>query len=1306
MLAPANCSPSPPLLAGLAWLVALLVLACHPSRGPVTPLVPPVPRATTEPLPPPPPVSLTASDGTGLVLATLHARAVIDDPLALTELVLAFDNPRAETIEGRFELMLPPGARVTRFALEVQGTWREAEVVERQQARQAYETALYEGRDPALLERDSGNRFSARVFPIDPYGRKRVLVSYVEEHADPTAPWRFALGGLPALEALELQALVVDPSGATRRLERRVPAGQAPTADFVVPRDAPHDDGVRHGEQVTARIQPLAGVELADAPPLQRLTVLVDTSASRALDFDASLLTLARVLQALARRAGTAELTVLAFDQAVVPIYDGPLVGFGEGALTALHARRPLGASDLGLALRALEDGEHPRVLLVSDGFVSAGERSDAALRRQLVALAGAGVERLDALVLGRMHDEDRLRRLVAGPLPSAGVLLRPDLPPDGIATRLLQPTLEGVRLEVPGARWWSPTRLDGLQPDDHVLVYADLPADQPLRVQVSGPVHRDVDVPLRTTESPLHEQGWRQAQIEGLVQRLAALQDELESTRLRRHVIELSVRHRIVNDLTAFLVLESDEEYARFGLDRRALEDVLVVGRHGAEVMQRHVVAAPSPTEPGPSSPPPSPTTDSGAISGAVGHSETREPIPGAIVVLQCTCMEGPREAITNHRGLYVFRDVPPGQHTVRVLSGQADVTKTFSLPAGARFRANFSLDPDADFHRAIVVESRRSFGRRRKNRATDMRPGFGGGSEPDEPPSTTTPTGPPPIAHAPPVPMPEPPTLPEPGTLDTPPPDEPAEPEQTLVSRREPEPIQDHTVARQITTEEFRNIPVGASTSRDFTAAVETSATISRDSAGISLAGTTGAESVYSVEGASITSGAKPAPARVYMRRIELEGTNLSPRVARRYTRAPLEAVETCYYRALAIDPSLRGRLVVRLELRDGHVIDVGKHQQVGLEDAELLRCVDRALRELWLPSQASAFTQTLVFRPNDGPPDWYWYGPDPALLPAEPPFVAVQRALAETDASRAWTLATAWREQAPIDVLALVTLGQVARARGDLERAARAYGSIIDLHPSRAEMLRFAAAQLEALGDPAALELAIAAYREAVTQRPDHPTGHRNLALALLRLGDPQGAFEALEQALRQPYPPDRFAGVHRVLRDDLGIAATAWLHREPLRAATIRERLAALGVPLATAPSLRIALTWEADASDVDLHVVDARGDQAFSRDVVLDSGGELVADVSNGFGPECVTIPGPPAGYPYQLRVHYYARGPMGYGMGKVSVLHHDGEGGVHLDDRPFMVMEDDAWLELGSVTPPAGNHPAPRPVGSPLGTPP
>ena len=56
------------------------------------------------------PISLTASDGSGLRLVALDARTVIEEPLAFTELHLKFHNPEPRRREGRFEITLPQRA--------------------------------------------------------------------------------------------------------------------------------------------------------------------------------------------------------------------------------------------------------------------------------------------------------------------------------------------------------------------------------------------------------------------------------------------------------------------------------------------------------------------------------------------------------------------------------------------------------------------------------------------------------------------------------------------------------------------------------------------------------------------------------------------------------------------------------------------------------------------------------------------------------------------------------------------------------------------------------------------------------------------------------------------------------------------------------------------------------------------------------------------------------------------------------------------------------------------------------------------
>ncbi len=86
----------------------------------------------------------------------------------------------------------------------------------------------------------------------------------------------------------------------------------------------------------------------------------------------------------------------------------------------------------------------------------------------------------------------------------------------------------------------------------------------------------------------------------------------------------------------------------------------------------------------------------DAGAvISGAV-RWPAGQPMVGAIVVLQSTQLPAQLEAITDERGFYVFKRLPPGNYMIQVLYERANVSRITTLSEGARFRANFALDPD----------------------------------------------------------------------------------------------------------------------------------------------------------------------------------------------------------------------------------------------------------------------------------------------------------------------------------------------------------------------------------------------------------------------------------------------------------------------------------------------------------------------------------------------------------------------------------------------------------------------------------
>ena len=67
---------------------------------------------------------------------------------------------------------------------------------------------------------------------------------------------------------------------------------------------------------------------------------------------------------------------------------------------------------------------------------------------------------------------------------------------------------------------------------------------------------------------------------------------------------------------------------------------------------------------------------------------------------------------------------------------------------------------------------------------------------------------------------------------------------------------------------------------------------------------------------------------------------------------------------------------------------------------------------------------------------------------------------------------------------------------------------------------------------------------------------------------------------------------------------------------------------------------MTLTWNTDQTDIDLWVTDPDGEKCFYSNPKIGSGGELLADLTQGYGPERFqaihAIPGK-----YTVQVHYY-----------------------------------------------------------------
>lgn len=104
----------------------------------------------------------------------------IEDGFARTTIDQTYFNHEQGRLEGTFYFPLPPDASISRLAMYVNGRLMEGGMAEREHARNVYETIKYRSLDPALLEWVDGSTFKMRVFPLEGRQEKRIILSYTQ----------------------------------------------------------------------------------------------------------------------------------------------------------------------------------------------------------------------------------------------------------------------------------------------------------------------------------------------------------------------------------------------------------------------------------------------------------------------------------------------------------------------------------------------------------------------------------------------------------------------------------------------------------------------------------------------------------------------------------------------------------------------------------------------------------------------------------------------------------------------------------------------------------------------------------------------------------------------------------------------------------------------------------------------------------------------------------------------------------------------------------------------------------------------
>ena len=219
----------------------------------------------------------------------------------------------------------------------------------------------------------------------------------------------------------------------------------------------------------------------------------------------------------------------------------------------------------------------------------------------------------------------------------------------------------------------------------------------------------------------------------------------------------------------------------------------------------------------------------------------------------------------------------------------------------------------------------------------------------------------------------------------------------------------------------------------------------------------------------------------------------------------------------------------------------------------------------------------------------------------------------------------------------------------AHDDKRFGLRVLSNLAELRIEDAALLRVMAWRLREAGE---LHQALVVLRRVLKLRPEDSQNHRDCALVLDELaratyrdGDEAAAKELIEEAgafyrTIALTPWQRRAVAISLFAVEEYNVMCAWASEQTWEQ---KPQLELIDEDLdgVLDCDLRITLAWDADETDVDLHVTEPSGEEAYFGNRRTHSGGRVSEDITDGYGPEQYEIRHAQDGV-YNIRAHYYA----------------------------------------------------------------
>jgi len=572
-------------------------------------------------------VIATTANGAGLLIADggfggelkiieQDVQVSINNGVAVTKVVQVFQNQEERQVEALYTFPVPRGASVANFSMWINGKEMVGEVLEKEKAREIYNSYKQVKRDPGLLEQVDYRTFEMRIFPIGPKAEQRVEITYYQElesdhdtlryvyplasatrqTADTRVHGRFSfqadVRSLVPIEKIESPSHISDmvvakhaeDYGQVSLEQRDSDLNRDVVLTCTLSRPKTGLDLItskEKGEDGFFMMTLTAGDDLAAMDERMDYVFLLDISGS--MGNDGKLAISRDSIMAFVNGLDTGDrFELLTFNVQPNPLF-GSLREVSGDAQT--EARRLLknqsarGGTVLKPALlTAYKYADPDRVLnvvVLSDGLTEQRERAE------LLQVIGERPRNCRVFCIGVGNDVNRplLEQVAEDSGGLAAFLSHGDnyeQAAKSFRRKLMRPVAGSLNVEVSGINTYDiePQVLPSLYHGMPIRIYGRYRGNGEAKVRLIGDIRGKAFVsedtmvfPDRDDTNPEIERMWAWKRIDQL-QKKADRSGSRES--VIGEIVSLGEKYSIVSEYTSFIVLENDAEYQRWQIERK----------------------------------------------------------------------------------------------------------------------------------------------------------------------------------------------------------------------------------------------------------------------------------------------------------------------------------------------------------------------------------------------------------------------------------------------------------------------------------------------------------------------------------------------------------------------------------------------------------------------------------------------------------------------------------------------------------------------------------------------------------------